>query len=346
MNINQSQQQFSGNSRKVQGKIKILLSIAISLIILALIAVFYIKNDLYGLNLKSGIFEIKEGQGVMEILDSLKEKNLIRNKWIMLIYLKLKNYDKKLKAGIYELPKTNSPVDVIEVIVSGKTALQKITILEGWTIKEIAEYLDERGIVKKDDFLASAKREKWNFDFLENSDSLEGYLFPDTYYVSYKASSEDIIRKMLENFDKKLTNEIKEEIKKQEKSIKEVVTLASIIEKEVYKEEDRKIVAGIFLKRLFQGKPLEADSTINYITGKNTPQPSFEDTRTDSEYNTYLNPGLPPDPICNPSLSSILAALYPKETDYFFYLNRQDTKETLFSKSYEEHLENKRKYLK
>ncbi len=201
-------------------------------------------------------------------------------------------------------------------------------------------------MVKKEEFLAALKRENWNYDFLEGLESLEGFLFPDTYYISYNVSSNEIIKKMLDNFDKKLTSDLRAEIKKQGKSVKEIVTLASIVEKEVYKEEDKKIVAGIFLKRVVLGMPLDADSTINYITGKNSPMPTSGDLAAESLYNTYLNKGLPPGPISNPSLSSIKAAIYPEDSPYLYYLNRQDTKETIFSKTFEEHLENKNKYLK
>jgi len=328
---------------------KIIIGSLVFLIGLGIFSYFYIKSQLF-LPLSNDsvekVFEIKEGQGVLEIVDSLKKEGLAKNKWVTLGYLKFKKIDKKLKAGVFLLYKNQTPAEILESISSGKTALKKITIIEGRTLKEIASYLDDKGLIQKNDFLEAVKREKWNYDFLEDAETLEGYLFPDTYYIPYKAGASEIIKKMLDNFDKKLTKEVREEIKKQGKSIKEIVILASIVEKEVYKEEDRKIVAGIFLKRIAQGKPLEADSTINYITGNNAAQPSYSDTRENSPYNTYLNKGLPPGPICNPSLSSILATVYSQDSPYLYYLNRQDTKETIFSKTYEEHLENKKKYLK
>jgi len=328
---------------------KILIGFLVFLLGLGVFSYFYVKSQLFtplSGDSSEKTFEIKEGQGVLEIVDNLRKEGLAKNKWITIGYLKFKKIDKQLKAGVFLLRKNQSPVEVFEAISSGKTALKKITIIEGWTEKEIADYLDERGLVKKSDFLESAKKKKQEYDFLEGAETLEGYLFPDTYYIPYKSTADDIIKKMLDNFDKKLTNEIKNEINKQGRSIRDVSILASVVEKEVYKEQDRKIVAGLFLKRISQGKPLEADSTINYITGKDLAQPSYSDTRQDSLYNTYLHKGLPPGPICNPSLSSILAAVYPEDSPYLFYLNRQDTKETIFSETYEEHLENKKKYLK
>lgn len=329
--------------------LKILIALAVLLLVVAGASYFYVKIQLFsplsGESLEK-VFEIKEKQGVLSIVDNLKKEGLVKDKWLALGYLKFKKIDKKLRAGVYLLNKNLSSAEVLNLIASGKTAMKKITIIEGWTIKDIADYLDSRGIVKKDDFLTSAKFEKRDYSFLEGSDSLEGYLFPDTYYISYKADSKEIIKKMLDNFDKKLDQKLRDEITRQGKSIKEIVILASIVEKEVSKEEDRKIVAGVFLKRISEDKPLEADSTINYITSKSLAQPTFGDTRIESEYNTYLNKGLPPGPISNPSLSSIKAAVYPEDSPYLYYLNRQDTKETIFSKTYEEHLENKKKYLK
>lgn len=328
---------------------KVLIVLIFVLIISGISSYFYIRSQLFvarSVNGTEKIFEIKEGQGVVEILENLEKERFIGNKWVTLGYLKYKGTEKNLKAGIFLLKSNLKPVEVLDIITSGKNALKKITIIEGWTEKEIADNLDERGIIQKNDFLDTAKRENWNYGFLENSSSLEGFLFPDTYSISYKADAEEIIKKMLDNFDKKLTTDLRNEIKKQNKSIEGIIIMASIVEKEVAKEEDRKIVAGIFYKRIKEGKPLEADSTINYITGKSKAQPSYEDTRTNSEFNTYLNKGLPPSPICNPSLSSIMAAIYPGDSPYYYYLNRQDTKETIFSKTYEEHLENKSRYLK
>lgn len=328
---------------------KILIGLLVFLIGVGAFSYFYIRSQLFtplSGDSSEKVFEIKEGQGVVEIVDNLKKEGLAKNKWVMLGYLKYKKIDKKLKSGVFLLRKNQTPAEVLDTISSGKTALKKVTIIEGWTLEEIASHLDERGLVQKSDFLEATKREKWNYEFLEDAESLEGYLFPDTYYIPYKATSEDIIKKLLDNFGKKLTKDTREEIKKQGKSIKEIIIIASIVEREVNKDEDRKIVTGIFLKRISMGMPMEADSTINYITGKDLAQPTFADTRKNSPYNTYLNKGLPPGPICNPSLSAIQAAVYPKESPYLYYLNRQDTKETIFSKTYEEHIDNKNKYLK
>ena len=186
-------------------------------------------------------------------------------------------------------------------------------------------------------------------DFLNDAPAdanLEGYLFPDTYRIFRDATAEDIIAKMLDNFNGKLSPAMRADISKQGKSIHDIVVMSSIVEKEVRSAADKKIVAGILYKRLELGMKLEVDVTINYISGKNNPSSALEDLQIDSPYNTYKYYGLPPGPIANPGLDAIMAAIYPEKSPYLFYLNRQDTGETIFSKTYEEHLRNKAKYLK
>ena len=175
---------------------------------------------------------------------------------------------------------------------------------------------------------------------------LEGYLFPDTYRIYNDASADDILEKMLDNFDTKLSRELRDEIASQGKSIHDIVTMASIIEKEVAVKDDMAIVSGILYKRMEIGMRLEVDSSVNYVSGKSDPSVTYVDLQIDSPYNTYKYDGLPPGPICNPGLQAIQAAVYPGTSSYLFYLNRQDTGETIFSKNFDEHIRNKNKYLK
>ncbi len=325
---------------------KIILLI-LSFVIICLLSIsFFIYINLFSINIgSSSTFEIREGQKVSDILNELKDKNLIKDKYVMLGYLKFTGKGSKLKAGFYSMTKTNTPVGVIDILISGKTTMKKITIIEGWTNNQIKDYLVKEGVVQESEFDKALAR-KWDYDFLRQTKDLEGYLYPDTYYVPYNVTSDNLIKIILDNFNKKLNKDLKESIKEQNKNLSEIIILASIIEKEVPYEKDRAIIAGIFYNRLLIGMPLQSDATINYITGSNNPAPTFDETRTVSPYNTYLNKGLPPAPISNPSISAIKAAIYPEKTEYFFYLNRQDTGETIFSVTYEEHLRNKQKYLK
>lgn len=249
-----------------------------------------------------------------------------------------------------------------------------ITILEGWTINDIAAYLDKKKIVSSSDFLAASEKVDYKtYPFLSiipEGFSLEGFLFPDTYRILKGATSQQIIDRLLANFEKKYTAATEDgELQngrykipgypgvasgdKQGLSPFEIVTLASIIEKEASSNgspeallDERKTIAGIFYNRLTSGQALQSDATINYVTGAGRPSPTDEDLQTPSPYNTYRNSGLPPGPISNPSLASLKAVLEPKKTDYYYFLHKQPSGEVVYSKTFEEHVQNKFRYLK
>jgi len=168
-------------------------------------------------------------------------------------------------------------------------------------------------------------------------------LFPDTYRVFRDASISDIVKKILDNFNQKLTSELRFEIKSQGKNIHQILTLASILEKEVSTDQDRKLVAGIFYKRLELGMPLQADSTVNYVTGKDSSRASAKDLEIDSPYNTYKYRGLPPGPISNPGISSILAAIYPSSNNYLYFLTTPDG-QVIYNETHDQHVIDKAKY--
>jgi UPF0755 protein len=230
----------------------------------------------------------------------------------------------------------------------------KVTILEGWNLDDIALYLESLGLFSQEEFIEASLKD-YDYGFLADKPeghSLEGYLFPDTYRLFIDASAEDVIKKMLNNFDKRLSNDLREEIKRQEKTIFEVINLAALVEKEApidYKtgnNEDAKIVAGIFNNRLKSGQALQACASLAYILGEIKPIYSEADTKINSPYNTYLNSGLPYGPIANPGLLAIEAVIYPTETDYNYFLTPIGTKEMIYSTTYQEHLINRDKYLR
>ncbi|MCK5061524.1 endolytic transglycosylase MltG [Candidatus Parcubacteria bacterium] len=305
-------------------------------------------------------FVVASGERVDVIADNLYGFGLIKNKNIFKIYIWQKELGGSLQAGTYLLNTKMSIVDIAMRLSTGQTENREIIIkiIEGWTIEDIDKYLSNLNIISSQEFssLANQKTASWPFEFVKPealagipiNQPLEGYLFPDTYRMYNDARAEDVIEKLINTFASRLTGEMINEINKQGKTIHEIITTASIIEKEVSLDKDRKIVSGILNKRLDIGMRLEVDSSINYITGKNDPAARYSDLEIDSPYNTYKYYGLPPGPICNPGLSSINAAINPVDSDYLFYLNRQDTKtkETIFSKTYDEHLRNKNKYLK
>lgn len=207
-----------------------------------------------------------------------------------------------------------------------------VAIPEGYSVSKIGETFERLGIFSKEDFIKTAQKE-------------EGYLFPDTYRFYKNAKPEDVILKMKENFNKKITKEILEEIKLSKRSLGQIIIMASLLEEEVGFMEDRKIVAGILWKRLDLGIGLGVDAALTYVLGKTSGELTVADLKLDSPYNTYRYRGLPPAPISNPGLDAILAALRPAPSPYFYYLTGKDGK-ARYAKTLDEHALNKFKYLR
>jgi UPF0755 protein len=314
---------------------------SITAIVLALI-IFFICFEIY-VPINPGshetiTFTIEKGLGDEQIAGQLKEAGIIRSSSFFEFYVILSLKHHVLKAGEYNLSPNMSIHKIANKMAKGDIIRDKLVIFEGWDTQDIANYLEEKGICKQDYFVSLTKKNYLEqFDFLSDKPktaNLEGYLFPDTYEIGKNVTCEEILDNLLANFDKKMTSEIRDEIKKQKKSIYDVVTMASMIEKEVRTMEDKKIVSGILWKRIAIGMPLQLDSTVNYITGKSDPSVLIKDTKIDSPYNTYKYYGLPKGPISNPGLNSILATLYPTKTNYWYYLT--DGK-TIFSETLDQH---------
>jgi len=301
-------------------------------------------------NTSEKIFTISSGQRAKEISESLKNEKFISNNITFLINLYIENKQDSIQIGDYLLSPSMSAGEIAEIITSGKSSAKKMTIVEGWTLKDIAQELEEMDISSTEKFYSIAGAPATNysnksskpkdfskeFDFLSDKPKnlgLEGYLYPDTYNLTSSDDIEGVIRKSLKNFDEKLNPELRAEIKKQGKTIFEIITMASIIEKEVKGTNDRRIVSGVLQNRIRIGMALQVDATTLYgqIDGTKI------DNKKDSPYNTYLNQGLPLGPICNPSIDSIEAAIYPTKNNYFFYISAKDDGKTIFSKTFEEH---------
>lgn len=295
-------------------------------------------------------FTVTKGDSVNEIGKHLVENGIIKSDFIFRLYTWEKNLH-RLQAGKYALNAHMTPAEIADMIENGKIYYDyvKITIPEGFTMSDIQTRLNESPLWEKSeknlyDYKAGDFSEKYDFlrDISANS-ILEGYLFPDTYQFERGVSSEFIIQKMLDNFNEKLSPALREEAINQNKSIYDIITMASIIEKEVRTEEDMKLVSGILWKRMAIGMPLETDATVSYVVGKQTL--SLNDLKVNSPYNTYKYKGLPKGPISNPGLHAIQAALYPVNSDYLFYLSKPDGV-TVFSRTFQEHSKAKATYLK
>jgi len=296
------------------------------------------------------IVTIDGGSSAKQIAKELKSRGAIRSVIFFNFFAGLTKAEKKLIAGEHQIKAKSSIKEILRQLQSKSNLSRErnITIIEGWRVKEIRDYLLEAGVVSQADFDEAVAVGDWRsqYDFLHDSKikSLEGFLFPDTYRIFTDASAQNIIKKMLDNFDLKLTIAMRDELATQKRSIYEAVILASIIEREALYDEDRFIIAGIFLNRLQEGIGLQSDATVNYVTGKKTARPSYADLQVDSTYNTYKYRGLPPGPISNPGLSSLKAAVYPEQSDYFYFLT-DSAGRAHFAKTYEGHQQNIVKYL-
>ena len=287
------------------------------------------------------LFLVEKGQNLFQIAEKLEKEGLIKNKFLFDFWIFIKRSQKKLQAGEYSLSPSMSIAEIAQKIISGDVAKIKITIPEGFNLKQVEEKLNLslRGLKVKDF--------KSEFGFLNDAPagaSLEGFLFPDTYILDVSMGNKEIAEAFLKNFDKKLAP-YRNEVSDTGLTVYEIITMASLIEKEVKTFEDKKVVSGILWKRLKAGIPLQVDATISYITGESTTKISIEDTKIDSPYNTYKYLGLPKGPICNPGLDSILTALHPKSSECWYYLSTPEGK-TIFSRTLEEHNIAKAKYLK
>lgn len=253
-------------------------------------------------------FSIKRGEGSREIGYNLQigRPGLTRSAPFFRLYVLSIGASHKLRAGDYLLSPNMSMFSMVQKFTKGDVIQEKLTIVEGWDIKDIENYFAQKGRA------------------IDISPDLEGYLFPDTYYITgNNASNEEIIALMRANFEKKFDQDLRDETAKQNKTIHEVITMASLLERELQKFEDKKIAADILWKRLGIGMALQVDA----------------------EPNTYKERGLPPRPIANPGLESIQAALYPQDSPYWYYLSTPNGN-TIFSKTLEAHNLAKAKYLR
>lgn len=231
-----------------------------------------------------------------------------------------------------------------------------LRVIEGYRNSDIANVLVKNNLATADEFIQAQKDyDTSRFSFLADkpkSTDLEGYLYPDTYRVFASSTASEIITKMLSNLDQKLTSKMRADIKAQGKTINEILTMASIIEKEAPisyvkgDNRDAKIISGIFWNRIKSGQALQSCATLAYILGVDKEQYNEADIKTESPYNTYLNPGLPPGPIANPGILAIEAAIYPTPSNYNYFLTPTDSKDIIYAVTYEEHLRNKNKYIK
>ncbi len=283
--------------------------------------------------------EILPGEGTAVIGRKLIEAGVVADRWTFRAVLWRTGEARRLKAGEYRFDRPLSPREVIAKLARGDVYLRTITVREGLTIREMARVWEEQGFGTASEFRQAAGRASLIHDLDPEARDLEGYLFPDTYALPRRASADLLVERMVAGFRRVFTEELREAARAQGFTVRQVVTLAALVEKETAKPEERPIVAGVYRQRLRIGMPLQADPTVIYAlvaAGRYNGNLTREGLQFDSPYNTYRYPGLPPGPIAAPGRGSLEAAARPAEVDYLYFVSRNDGSH-IFSRTLDEH---------
>lgn len=319
----------------------------------ALAAVFYIlSRPVGGAEGKSILVDIPQGSGTDAIAKILKKKDLIQSETVFEIEARITGSAKEFKAGSYLLSKSQSTRGIIRTIAEGKTAGYTVTMDEGSAIYKLADQLEKDGICKKKEFYKEVSDGKFDYDFItsdlpKGAERLEGLLYPDTYRVDLDADAHDVIDAMLKRFNEQVYVPYAKKAEKKGSSLYSVLIKASIIQKEAAGEDDMKKVSSVIDNRIKKDMPLQMDSILSYINKEDKILASISDTQVDSDYNPYKNKGLPPGPICSPSLTAVKAALYPADTDYMYFVASPKMDGTdVFSETYKEFEKDKKAFEK
>ena len=328
-------------------------------IFIAVIVVFVLLAALAGIDFYHKVYtpykeykdtitiQVKKGASVSAVGQLLYREKIIPSYTYFKIYHRLFLKDSSIKSGEYLFDRPMTLPGVFDKLIQGKVVLYKVTVKEGLIIKEIGEVLEQSRGIKYDRFIRAAGNTELIRSLDPEADDLEGYLFPDTYNIRKGTSAEEMVQLMVKKFKDNFTNSMKWRADQLGMSIREIVTLASLIEKETAAREERFLISSVFHNRLKIGMPMGCDPTIIYALkrdGNYRGKLGWKDLKYDSPYNTRLYKGLPPGPICNPGYASIEAALFPENTKYLYFVAK-DSRSHYFSRTLKEHNWAVRKYI-
>ena len=331
-----------------------------------LVGGWFVYSEIYiseaQLGVEKVVFEVKQDESVGELISRLESEQIIRNTWLFKKYIVLQGWDKKINYGEFEVEAPITTSRVAKSLSQPGISEMVITIIPGWTIRDFAYYLENQGIAQAEELTELIGLPARNYKIVRekapNIDldlpvlvdkpwyvSYEGYLAPETYRVYKNATVGEIVKKLIEYRDSQITEQMYKDIDRLGRTWFEVLTMASILEKEVNGLEDKKKVSDIFWRRYDMNWALQADSTVHYAVGKTGDvYTTQEDRDTNSPWNTYKYPGLPIGPISNPSLESIEAAIYPDKNNDWYFLTTVDG-EVKYAETLEEHNQNKVDFL-
>jgi len=291
------------------------------------------------------VVEIKPGMTLRQVAHFLADRKLLDEPSAFVLYTYLQGKQNRIQAGEYQFSPSVPPWKILDSLTNGTAILYSVTIPEGNRITEIAELLEKKGLAKKETFIAETR----NKELLEalqisSSNSLEGYLYPDTYKFTKAAGSKKIVKTMVDTFKERVQKpELMQQANAGKLTFHEIVTLASLIEKETGLGTERKLISSVFHNRLVKKMRLQTDPTVIYAIANFDGNIRKKDLSIDSPYNTYKHHGLPPGPIASPGLDSIRAAMEPEDSDYLYFVSRKNGSHQ-FSTNYEDHNRAVRKY--
>lgn len=283
-------------------------------------------------------FELDQGVTVNQLTDKLTQQNIVRSGFLFRQYLTWTGLDTQIGAGRFEVKPPITLARVAQSLKNPSARVEKITIIPGWSLHEIADYFQKNNITTKENFLdlvgKPAEQTNQNYTKIFKNQpkildqkplgiSLEGYLKPDTFEIYRNSSGKGVVKKLITARNREISDDLYQDIKQSKYNFHEILTMASILEREVKSTKEKRKVADIFWRRLEDGMKLQADSSVHYIYGNPDQEDAYttdQQRNTSSPYNTYHTTGLPPGPISNPSIESIKAAVYPEENDYWYFL--------------------------
>lgn len=336
------------SKKNKKSKSNITIGIVVILLFVLLISGIYINNSFQPPDKKGeATIAIEPGSSVNQIGTVLEKEGVIRSALSFKLYSRFLAQSQDYKAGDYKITLPINVKELSALLVKGSNVVGgiKVTIPEGYILTQIASLLESKGLGNRAGFLELAKTGNFDFEFLNFNKTdamkykLEGFIYPDTYFFNEKSTNEEILNKLLEEFNNKVWAEMKKTATARNVSPLELLTIASIVEKEAVLDTERGKIAGVFFNRLDIKMKLQSCATVQYALNREkfATVVTIAETKLDNPYNTYLYAGLPPGPICNPGIASIKATLSPEKSDYLFFVAKGDGGHQ-FSKTYEEHL--------
>lgn len=320
------------NEAKKKGRGKsVLLILLLMIVIVAVGGGYYLSTMNQALSPGSDkivLMEVASGDTTTAIAAKLEEKGVIASAEKFRIKSRLSGNDGKYKAGVYEVSPAMTASEIMDKLISGEQKQIRLTIPEGYTLDQVAEAVEKSGICTKEEFLEETQNGEFEYRFMEYAGTgekrLEGFLYPETYFIPKGTSAHNLVNILLAQFDKVFTDEYYDQAAKMGLTPRDVVTVASMIQRETLVSAEGAKVASVIYNRLEDGMKLQIDATVQYALGEQKARLTYSDLEVDSPYNTYKVQGLPAGPICQPHKSAIEAALWPEDTDYLFYVLKPD----------------------